>query len=123
MKCENCGAETDILVTNFEVTDESTTQSYLCESCLRDIGVDTPSEEQMVLEKVPKLRALVSFIRQNNRMPSSTELSQFGGAGDLSSTLPGTVEFDRAIKYFDELADFIERTRRFPTEAELPDPF
>ena len=112
-----------MLVTNFEVTDGSTTDQYLCGTCLRSNGVSILSEEKLVLAKVPQIRALANFIRQNNRMPSKLELIQFGGVGDLSSTVPGTAAFECELKYLDDLADFIERTRRFPTDAELPDPF
>ena len=72
---------------------------------------------------VPKLRSLADFIRTNERMPSATELQQFGGVGNLSNTTHGSEAFDRQLAYLEQVADFIELKQRIPTEEELPDPF
>ena len=42
---------------------------------------------------------------------------------DLSGEQLGNDELTRRITYLQELADFLERNRRFPTEEELPDRF
>lgn len=73
---------------------------------------------------VPNLRALAAFIRSNNRMPTREEMrNYFNASGDLSGTMPGTAEYDQQLSYLEGRADFIEENHRFPTEAEMPDPF
>jgi hypothetical protein len=72
---------------------------------------------------LPDLQALAAFIRTNNRVPARAEMWEFGASGDLTETLPGTANFGRQLAYLEDLVDFIERNRRFPTEQEMPDLF
>jgi hypothetical protein len=122
MKCEICGAETTVHVTDLQ-TDGTSVERHLCEVHAREAGMPVPSTDHLALAMVPKLRSLARFIRSNNRMPTRDEIQQLGAFGDLTHTLPGTADFDRQLMYLENSADFTEKNRRFPTEEEMPDPF
>ena len=94
MKCEICGATTAIHITELHTEDNSLVERHLCHQHAIEAGLPVPTAEQSALAKVPMLRSLATFIRTNNRMPSPDEMAQFGAAGDLSGTLPGTSDFD-----------------------------
>jgi hypothetical protein len=122
MKCEICGADCTLHITELQ-SDGTSMNRHLCDAHAREAGIALPSAEQSALELVPKLRSLSTFIRANNRMPTSDEMAQFGAFGDLTQTLPGTADFDRQVTYLEDLATFIEQNGRYPAEEEMPDPF
>lgn len=120
MRCDVCGAEAAVCVTELEITSGQKATRQLCAAHAQELGYAAlPSDHR---DLVWRLRRLVAFIRTHNRMPSGVELASLGGAGDLSGTRPGTPAFAAQLAYLEALADFIEREGRMPTDEELPDP-
>ena len=122
MKCEICGEETTIHITEV-YDDDNSVERHLCHEHAIEAGMPVPSAEQSAIVDAPKLRSLATFIRANDRMPRPDEMARFGAFGDLTETLPGTADFDRQVTYLEDFATFIEQNRRYPTEQEMPDPF
>ena len=128
-KCDICGAEkrlihvTEIHKTEADPNGGVTVQRTLCEVHARDMGLEVSSEEEDAMNMVPRTRELVRFLKTKGRMPSPLELPHRGPFTDLSGEQLGNDELTRRITYLQELADFLERNRRFPTEEELPDRF
>ena len=122
MKCEICGEPASAHFCDL-LPDGTRSERHLCDVHARDLLSTLQSPEQAAVAMLPNLRALVTFIRTNNRMPTHTEMRHFNAVGDLSTTLPGTADFDRQLAYLETLIEFIEKHRQFPAEEELPDPF
>lgn len=122
MKCQICGAVATVHTAELQA-DGTSLDRHLCEVHAREAGMAILTTAQSALAMVPKLRSLETFIRSENRVPTPDEMPQFSAFGDLTQTLPDTVDFDCQVQYLEDFADFLERNRRFPTEDELPDPF
>jgi hypothetical protein len=124
MKCEICGAEASVHVTDVYVTeahsDNTRGERQLCLTCAQQVGLPVSTDFTHYAQKIRKLAA---FIKTNNRMPSTEELRLFGGAGTMPLSEPGTSDFQEQLNYLESQANFLEQHKRFPTEEELPDPF
>jgi hypothetical protein len=120
MKCDLCDAEASVSATDCFLDDDHHISQNLCIGCANQRGMNIDTS---IAEKVQKIRNLVEFIHANNRMPSPNELRLLGGAGNMSSTAPGTKEYLEQVHYLEMSLDFIEQHKRWPTEQELPDPF
>ncbi len=115
MKCEICGANTTVHITELQ-TDGTVIARHLC--AVHAHEANPPPTKQSLREMVSALRCIATFSRSNKRMPTSDEMLHFGIAGDLSQAPPE--DLDRMLKYTEDLADFIEKNGRFPTKQELP---
>jgi hypothetical protein len=120
MKCDLCNAEASVEITNRFLDDDHSTSQNLCIGCANQMGLNI---DTAIAEKVQKVRNLLGFIHANNRMPSPNELRLLGGAGNMSSAVPGSKEYQEQVRYLEMSLDFMEQHQRWPTEEELPDPF
>jgi len=122
MRCEICGKLATFHVQDLQEDGRSAERHY-CRDHAIEAGLPASYETPSVAAAIPSLRSLVAFMRNNNRMPRPDEMAQFGAAGVLTATLPGTTDFDRQVAYLEDVATFIEQHDRLPTEQKLLDPF
>jgi hypothetical protein len=124
MQCEVCGAPAEVHVTILDEgapEEDRYTEQQLCSACAQKLMPDLPVPKPT--DALPQLRALLGWIKTNNRLPLGADYGLLGGAGDLSAAQPDTKEFAEQVGYFEALITFLEKHARFPTEGELPDPF
>lgn len=121
MKCEVCGAPSDLHVT--EVDEHgAATERHFCRVHASSVGVTMPSERQLAESRLPELRGLVEFMRTHERMPSRAEQLEQGLTPFVAESRiePGSEEFRRLLAHLEEVVAFIEANGRLPTGGEIP---
>jgi len=125
-RCELCNELGTVWDISQDVSAEehSRTVKVYCDKHAHQLGL-LPQPINLVQAGLDNLRRLISFMKENQRLPTQEELGTMGAVrAPASSASSSNPNLAAQIAFLEHMVHFVERNERWPKPDELPpDPF